>query len=491
MSDNLKDKAISGFSWNATEAFVGHGVTFLVGIVLARILTPDEYGLIGIVTIFTTVLSSFVDSGFSSALIRKADVRNEDYNTMFILNLAFSVVLYILLFVSSPFISSFFERPQLVPLIRVMGLLLIFQALSIVQSTNLSKKIDFKTRAKATIIAAIVSGVVGILMAFTGFGVWALVGQQLTRQFLGTLGLWFYNRWWPNLKFNLDSFRYMWGFGWKIMFSRFLNDVWNQLNQVVVGKFYSPASLGQYTRANEYASLFSSNFSGIVQRVTYPVLSEVQSNPERMLSAYRRIIKTVMFVTSILLLSMGAVAEPFIYCLIGPQWHEAATYLPFICLLLSSMPLHSINLNMLQVMGRSDIFLYLEIIKKVIAIGPLLLGIFVNIYWMLIGGIIASVIAFFLNTYYTGKKLNYSSWMQIKDVAPSYILGCVIAVSVYFFKYLPLSNFIILPIQIVVGSAVFFTICEKTKMEEYVELKTTAIRYMSKLKRTNKDNNGQ
>lgn len=486
MSKGLKDKTISGLSWNATEAFLGHGVTFIVGLVLARLLTPEEYGLIGIVTIFTTVLSGFVDSGFSNALIRKVDISNEDYNTMFILNLAFSISFYFLLFASAPSISVFFSRPQLTPLVRVMGLLLILQALSIVQSTNLSKKIDFKTKAKASVIAAVISGVVGIVMAFTGFGVWALVGQQLTRQFFGTIGLWFFNRWWPNFRFSIESFRYMWVFGWKIMLSRFLNEVWNQLNQVVVGKFYSPAVLGQYSRAEEYAKLFSSNFSAIIQRVSYPVLSEIQEDKSRMVGAYRKIIKTSMFVTCILLISMGAVSEPFIYCLIGPQWHQAATFLPLICILLSSMPLHSINLNMLQVMGRSDIFLYLEIIKKFIAVGPILLGIFINVYWMLIGSIVISVVSFFLNTYYTGKKLGYTSLMQLKDIAPSYGLALVIAVSVYFFKYLPISNFIILPIQIVIGATVFFVFCEKTKWEEYVELKSIVKNYLSKLNRNKK-----
>lgn len=483
MAKNLKNKTLSGLSWTAAESLLSYGVTFLVGLVLARLLSPEEYGLIGIVTIFTTVFSGFVDSGFSSALIRKVDINNEDYNTMFILNLLFSIVLYLLLFFGAPFISLFFERPKLTILVRVLGLLLIFQALSIVQSTNLSKKLDFKTKAKASVIAAVISGIVGIVMAVAGYGVWALVGQQMTRHLLGTIGLWYYNRWMPNFRFSTDSFHYMFGFGWKMMLSRFLNDLWNQLNQVVVGKFYSPASLGQYSRSKEYASLFSANFTRIIQRVSYPVLSEIQNDEKRLISAYRKMIKTTMFVTAILLLSMGAVAEPFIYCLIGPQWHEAATYLPFICIILSTQPIQSINLNMLQVQGRSDIFLYLEIIKKIIAIGPILLGIFVDIYWMLIGGIGSCIISFFLNTYYTGKKLEYTSWMQIKDIVPSYRLAFIIAISVYFFKYLPISNYIILPIQIIVGSAVFFVICEKTKMEEYVELKAITMNYLSKLKK--------
>ena len=480
MAESIKKKTVSGVGWSAADAFLGHGVTFLVGLVLARILTPAEYGLIGIVTIFTTVLTGIVDSGFSNSLIRKHRVSDDDYNTMFITNMVFSIILFFLLFACAPYIAIFFERPELVSLTRAMGFILILQALSIVQNTLLAKRIDFKTRTKASFIAAVISGAIGIAMAILGFGVWSLVGQQLSNKLIYTLCLWILNKWWPKLSFNIVSFRYMWGFGWKLMLSGILNNIWRQLYQVVVGKFYSPATLGQYSRSKEYARLFSSNFTSIVQRVTYPALAEVQDNKERMVAAYRKIIKTTMFVTAVLLVSMGAVAEPFIYCLIGPQWHEAATYLPFICISLSLYPLHAVNLNMLQIEGRSDIFLILEIVKKVVAIGPLCLGIFVSIYWMLIGSIISGIIAYFLNSYYTGRELHYSSWDQLRDIAPSYGLGFLIAICVYFFKYLPISNFVILPIQILVGAVVFFLVCESRKQPEYVELKGIVLSFWNK-----------
>lgn len=481
--ESLKDKTVSGVGWSAADAFLGYGVTFLVGLVLARLLTPAEYGLIGIVTIFTTVLSGIVDSGFSNSIIRKKEAADNDYNTMFITNMVMSVLLYVVLFLCAPLIASFFQRPELVNLVRVMGMILVFQALSLVQYTILTKRIDFKTKTKASFIAAVVSGVTGIVMAFAGFGVWALVGQQLSNKLIFSICLWIMNKWWPSFRFDKGSFRYMWNFGWKIMLSGLLNNIWGQLYHVVVSKFYSPATLGQYSKSKEYAALFSSNITAIVQRVTFPVLADVQDVTDRMVAAYRRIIKTTMFVTVVIMLSMGAVAEPFIYCLIGPQWHQAATFLPLICISMSLYPLHAINLNMLQVQGRSDVFLILEIVKKVIAIGPICLGIFVNIYWMLVGSIVFGVISFFLNSYYTGKELGYSSWMQLKDVVPSYGLAFLIAVCVYFFKYLPISNWIILPIQICVGVAVFFLVCEKTQMEEYVEVKCIAKQYLSKLKR--------
>lgn len=477
----LKDKTVKGVGWSALDAFLSQGVTFIVGIILARLLSPEEYGLIGIVTIFTSVLMGIVDSGFSNAVIRKQNVKEDDYNTLFFFNLAVSIALFVLLFYCAPWIASFFDRPQLVVLIRVMGLLLIIQASSIVQYTILSRRIDFKTKTKANVIAAVSSGIIGIIMAYTGFGVWSLVGQQMSRQFIYSILLWIYNKWWPQLRLNFDSLRYMWGFGWKILISGLIYNIWNQLYQVVVGKFYNPATLGQYSRSKEYASMFSAGITNIVQRVSYPVMSQVQDDKGRMVNGYRHIIKDTMFVTAIVLISLGAVAEPLVYCLIGPKWHEAATYMPLICISMSLYPLHAINLNMLQVQGRTDIYLYVEIIKKVISVVPLCLGIFVNIYWMLIGSIITGIISFFLNTYYTGKKLGYTSWDQIKDIAPSYSIAFVVALSVYFLKFLPLSNWIILPVQILIGSVVFFIICEKWRLPEYIEIKGIAIDYKDKI----------
>ena len=483
MGDNcqsIKNKTIKGVGWSAADAFLGQGITFIVGLVLARLLSPEEYGLIGICLIFTTVLNGLVDSGFSSAIIRKSDVTNDDYNTMFITNLVISVILYIVLFIAAPWISLFFEREALIPLIRVMGCILMINALSITQNTNLTKKIDFKTKTKASLISALLSGIVGITMAYIGFGVWALVAQVLSKQIFNTICLWYFNRWWPNFTFSRSSFKYMWGFGSKLMLSGLLDNIWKQLYQVVVGKFYSPATLGQYTRSKEYANIFSANITSVVQRVSYPALSEIQDDKARLVAAYRKVIKVTMFVTCICMISLGAVSEPLIYCLIGPKWHEAATYLPLICVSMSLYPLHAINLNMLQIQGRSDIFLYLEIIKKIIGILPLSIGIFINIYWMLVASIVTGIIGFFLNSYYTGKSLGYSSWMQLKDVSASYMVACIIAVSVFFLKYLPISYWIILPLQIIVGCIVCLMVCEIIKLSEYIEIKRILLNFLRK-----------
>ena len=476
----LKEKTVRGVGWSAVDSVLGHGITFLVGLVLARLLSPSEYGLIGIVTIFITVFNASIDSGVAQAVIRKKDANNDDYNTMFITNMVLSVIMFLVLFLCAPAIASFFKRPELVVLTRVMGVVMIINALSITQNTVLTKRIDFKTKTKASLISAVLSGIVGIGMAFMGYGVWALVGQQITKQLTNTICMWGV-KWWPNLTFNHQSFKYMWGFGWKLLASSLIDTIWNQLYQVVVGKCYSPATLGQYSRSSEYASIFSTNINTIVGRVSYPVLAEIQDDKQRLVCAYRRIIKTTMFVTAISMISMGAIAEPMIYCLIGPQWHQAATFLPLICLSMSLYPLHAINLNMLKVQGRSDLFLSLEVIKKIIAIGPICLGIFVDIYWMVAGSVVTGIIAFFLNSYYSGRMIGYSSWMQIKDITPSYGLAFLIAMSAFFLKYLPLSYWIILPMQLVIVVLVFFLACNLAKIEEYEEVKSMIMPMLKKI----------
>lgn len=478
--DSLKNKTIKGVGWSAADALLGQGVTFIVGLVLARLLSPDEYGLIGICLIFTTVLNGIVDSGFSNALIRKKEVTDEDYNTMFTTNMAISIVLYVLLFISAPLVSNFFHRIELTALVRVTGLILFLNALSITQVTILTKNIDFKTKTKASLVSAIISGVIGIAMAFMGCGVWSLVAQQLFKQLLYTLCLWVLNKWWPKFTFYKDSFSYMWGFGWKLLASGILNNVWNQLYQVVIGRCYTSSTLGHYTRANEYASIFSSNLTSIVQRVSYPVLAEIQDDKERMVLGYRKVIKVTMFVTAVCMISLGAVSEPLIYTLIGTKWYEAATYLPLICLSMSLYPLHAINLNILQVLGRSDIFLYLEVLKKFVGLVPIVIGIFSGIYYMLLASIIAGVISLYLNTWYTGKILSYTFVKQIKDIAPSYFTAFVIAVAVYFLKFLMLPCYVVLVLQIIVGIIVGLSISELLEFEEYVEFKSIVIKMIKR-----------
>lgn len=483
MEEQLKSKTVKGTFWSGIDNVIQLGVSFIISIILARLLSPDDYGLIGIISIFTVICTALINGGFSVALIRKKEVSEDDYNTSFLVNLIISVVLYTVLFLCSPIIAKFFHRVELIGLIRVSSISMVIGALSIVQQTRLTRRIDFKTQTKITLISNVISGILGIIFALLGFGVWALVIQQLTTYTIRTLLLFVFNKWIPKLRFSKSSFSDLFGFGWKMMASNLLDNIWKELYQLVVGKFYNPATLGQYTRSNQFSQLFSSNLTNVIQRVTFPVLASIQDDRERLVSAYRRIIKISMFVSAICMLSLGAIAEPLIYTLIGTKWKEAALYLPLICIPGSLYPLHALNLNMLQVQGRSDLFLGLEIIKKIIAIGPLLVGTFVGIIPMLYASIVINVACFFLNSYYTGKFLGYSSWMQIKDVIPSYLLAIILSFSVYYFKYLPIPYYYILLIQLVVGICLFFYICIFFEVQEYIEIKNIVLPYINKYRK--------
>ena len=488
--ESLKDKTVKGIGWSAIDNVAGYAVTFVVGIILARLLSPEDYGLLGLIGIFTVICSSFINAGFVSALIRKKDATDDDYNTVFIFNLVISTLLYVILFLCAPLIADFFERQELIALTRVSSLGMVIGALAMVQRTRLTKRIDFKTQTIITIISAVVRSIVGIAMAFYGYGVWALVAQELTGTAMTTILLWYYNRWIPKLRFSTKSFKELFGFGSKLLLSDILNNVWNQAYQVVIGKFYAPATLGQYTRATMFSNLFSTNITNVIQRVSYPVLSEIQDDPSRLKDGYQRIIKTTMLVTFCCMLMLASVAKPMIIVLIGEKWTQAAYFLQIVCFYNMLHPLHAINLNILQVKGRSDLFLKLEIIKKIVAIAPLLLGIFINIYWMLIGSVFAGFIAYYLNAYYSGPLLNYSIREQILDIMPSFLIGFTGA----FLSFLPVlifdsadwgiswsvAAFFILPLQLIIGAVTILLLCEKGHKQEYIELKGIALSVLHK-----------
>ena len=482
MSESLKDKTIKGVGWSFGGSFASYGITFLVGIVLARLLSPSEYGLIGIVMVFVTVFDGIIDSGFSNALIRKNNSTDADNNTMFITNLVISIALFFVMYAGAPFIAHFFKDEQLIALTRVMSFYLIINAFCIIQRTLLTKAIDFKTQTKCSVIASIISGVIGIVMAYMGYGVWALVGQQLSKIFFNTLCLWFYNKWKPNFTFSWQSFRELFGFGWKLMVSGILNSIWGQIYQIVIGRCYSPETLGLYSKGREYVDLVSRNVTNVVQRVSYPTLSKMQDDKERLKRGYRLIIKVTVLAVFLSVFLMAGCAKQLILVLIGDKWLDCVPLMQIVCFSMALYPLHSINLNMLQVQGRSDLFLKLEIVKKVFGVLPVLAGIFFNIYWMLIVGFITGgCIDFWLNSYYSGKFIGYSTKDQLKDIAPSLGVAFAVALPVYGLSFIPINEFILLPIQLLVGAGIAFIVLEKTKLEEYQELKQIAIPIVNKV----------
>lgn len=468
---SLKKKTVKGVGWSFADNIASSGISFLVGLVLARLLTPEEFGILGMITIFIAVSNSIIDSGFSSALIRKMDVKAIDYNTVFYFNLGVGLFFYFLLYISSPAISRFFNEPLLIPVTRVMGSILIINALAIIQRTLLVKAVDFKTQTKVSFISSVLSGVIGIGMALCDYGVWSLVGQQLSRQFFNTLFLWFYNAWRPVWEFSKTSFKELFGFGSKLLLSGLLDTIYRNIYYIVIGRFYSAAQLGQYTRAEQFNMIFSSNLTSVVQRVSYPALSSIQDEPERLKQAYRKVIKTTMLITFACMLGLAAVAKPLVLVLIGEKWLDAVYYLQIICFSGMLYPLHAINLNILQVKGRSDIFLKLEVVKKAIALLPVVVGVLYGIEYMLWGSVITSFIAYFLNTYYSAGLINYSIKRQVQDVFPTFLVSFIVSATMWGLSFLTISIYLILPLQCVVGVLMAFLIYEKIKLEEYCEAK--------------------
>ncbi len=481
---SLKQKTVSGLIWSFVDTMAGQGITFVVGIILARLLSPREFGLIGMITVFIAVSESFINSGFSSALIRKKDCTDTDFSTVFFFNLTVGILFFLLLFFSAPAISSFFNEPELTAILQVLGIVLIIDSLTLIQRTILTKRIDFKLQAKISMIASIGSGVVSITMAFYGLGVWALVAQRIVKQGLNSLFLWLWNRWKPLLVFSKESFKELFGFGSKLLLSGLIDTIYRNVYYLIIGKFFSAQELGFYTKANEFKNLPSQNLNGIIGRVTYPVLSTLQDDIPRLRNNYQKLIRSVMFITFILMIGMAAVAEPMIHTLIGAKWEPAIIYLQMLCFVGMMYPLHALNLNMLQVQGRSDLFLKLEIIKKIIAIPTIVIGVFFGIKMMIGGMMVNTLIAYYLNSYWSGVKIGYSFKQQVKDVLPSFILALTMGIAVYFLgELLPFSYIVNLIIQILFGALFVFVFCEITKFKDYIFVKELVLEKIHSLKK--------
>lgn len=481
MSKTLKEKTIHGISWSLIDNLANQGITFIVGLVLARLLSPHEYGILGIISIFIAVFNALVDSGFSSALIRKVDTVSVDYNTVFIFNLILSVILYVILFVSAPFVSTFFNIPLLSPTLRVMGVVVIINAFAIIQRTHLIKKIDFKTQTKISVVSSTLSGGVGILMAFWGFGVWSLVSQQVSRQLINTLLLWFSNReWHPKIEFSITRFKELFNFGWKIMVVGVIGTVWEEIYQGVIGKCYSPQTLGYFTRANQFRNIFSRNLATVVQRVSYPVLSSLQEDVVVLKQSFRKILRTTFLISSVFMIMIGGVSESLIAVLIGEKWLPAAAFLQIICFSGIWNPMTRLNINMLQVQGKSGLLLKLELIVRLVALFPVLIGIFFTIEFMLWGSVVANFIIYIIEASFAGKKINYSMGEQLKDMLSALFVAIVVGVVVWIVGLIQIKPIFLLLIQLSAGCLAAVVMCELIRNKEYAVLKESVFSYVKR-----------
>lgn len=479
---SLKQKTINGLSWSFIDNIANLSVTFIVGIILARLLMPAEFGLLGMITVFIALSNSFIDSGFGSALIRKVDCTQSDYSTVFFYNLAVGICMYLVLYFSAGAISSFFNEPILKPIVRVVGVGVIINSLTIIQRTILTKNINFKLQAKISFIAALLSGITAIILAYQGFGVWALIIQTLSFSALTSLMLWLWNNWKPSLVFSKKSFRELFGFGSKLLISGLIDTSYKNIYYIIIGKYFSAADLGFYTRASGFKNLPSKSLMGVLSKVTYPVLASIQNDIPRLKANYKRMIRGVMFINFILLLGLGAIAEPMIYTLIGEKWAPSVIYLQIMVFAGMMYPVHVLNLNMLKVQGRSDLFLKLEVLKKLIAIPTIIIGILWGIKFMLLGMVVNSQIAYIINSYWSGKKIDYSYREQVLDILPSFLLALTMAVLVFILgKILPFSNPVKLIIMILSGAIFIFGTCELTRFRDYIYSKELIVEQVGKL----------
>lgn len=455
MSDSLKSKTVKGVVWSSIERFSTQGVQFLIMIIMARLLTPKDYGLIGMLAIFLAVAQSLIDSGFSQALIRKQDRTDVDNSTVFYFNIVVSSALYLILFIAAPFVADFYNQPELTSVMRVVCLGVILNSLAVVQRALLTVRIDFKTQAKASLSAAVISGCIGIVLAYCGFGVWSLVVQQLLNLSVNTLLLWIFSKWRPIAVFSWKSFHELFAFGSKLLASGLLDTLYRNIYPIVIGKLFSASSLGHYTRAHQFSEFPSSNVTGIIQRVTYPILCGIQDETERLEAVYRKFLKLSAFIIFPLMIGMSAVARPFIDIVLGTQWGFCGQLLQIICFAMMWYPIHAINLNLLQVKGRSDLFLRLEIIKKILGITVLCITAPFGLVVMCYGQIFNSIVALVINTYYTGKLINVGFIRQMKDLLPTILLSLIMFWAILLVDGFIETNMYRLVIGVLVGIIVY------------------------------------
>ena len=428
---SLAHKTSTGVVWNFTEQLGKRGVGLVVTLLLAHFLVPEDYGLVAMMAVFIAIASSLMESGFKQALIRKQDAGEIDFSTVFYANLVLGCLAYLLLYIAAPFIARFYEETRLIILIRVAGITILITSFQVVQSAILNRDLNFKAQLKATVPASIISGFIAVLLAYAGWGVWALVAQMLITAFLVTVFLWVKSHWRPKLIFSRLSLNEMFGFGSKLLLSGLLNAIFNNMFVVVIAKLFSTTVAGHYFFSEKIMQLVLNQFVFSISTVTYPALATMQHDNVKLKAGYRKIVQIMTFLLFPAMTLMAALAEPLFHTLLHDQWHPAVPYLQLMCIAALMYPLHVINLNILKVKGRSGLYLYLEIIKKISMVLILLISVRYGVIGILVGQIIGSVLVYLPISYYSNKLIGYSTREQIGDFLPSLIVSAVIAGMVY------------------------------------------------------------
>lgn len=475
MKNNETHTILDGIFWKFLERGGSQGIQFVIQIFLARLLLPSDYGILALVVIFISIANVFVQSGLGSSLVQKKVVDEVDFSSVFFISLGIAGLLYLVLYFSAPVIAGFYENNILTPVLRVLALTLFPGAFNSIQNAIISRNMQFKRLFYSSVGSGIISGIVGLSMAYMGYGIWALVFQQLTNQVCITLILWFTVRWRPTLQFSLSKVKVLFSFGWKLLISSLLDTTYRELRSLIIGKMYSPAMLGYYNRGQQFPQLIISNINGTIQSVMFPALAAQQDYTERVKSMVRRSIVTSSFIVFPLMVGLAVVAEPLVIVLLTDKWLPAVPFLQILCASFALWPIHTANLQAINAMGRSDIFLKLEITKKVVGLIILAVSLPFGIYALALGEVLSGIVSSFINAYPNKKLLDYGYGEQIKDVLPSLAISLIMGAIVYSLLFLHFSTLVTMVLQILVGVLVYVTLATVFRLECYRYLVDTLL----------------
>ena len=458
MGDNLKKKMLDALTWATIDRFGQQGVQFIVGLIFARLLSPDDYGLVGMLMIFVALSGTLVDAGFSQALIRKPDADETDFNTVFYFNIFISTILYIILFFSAPAISSFFNQPQLIPISRVMFLGIFFNSLYMIPVAKMVRKLDFKNGAIINIASVFCSAFTGILMAFNGFGVWALVAQMVSFQFYRMIIISSFVKWKPKLIFSFQVIRQFWAFSFNLLGTGILNVIFNYLYILILGKFYPKHDVGYYSQANKLNETTNFSFQTILVGSTYSLLVKIQDDDERFRRIFREIARKTSIITFPVMLTLIACAKPLIVVLLTNKWIASVPYFQLLCLATLFGPLYTLNINALNARGKSKITFKLEFIKKALIMLSVLICFHFGIIAMLSGYVLACFVAYLISILYLKKDLNHFIKHQMNDFMGCISIGAIIALCAFGLSFLIRNNYLLLGFQIMMSACIYFFI---------------------------------
>lgn len=458
---------ITNFFWRFLERCGAQGVTFIVSIVLARLLDPTVYGTVALVTIFTTIMQVFVDSGMGNALIQKKDADDLDFSSVFYFNMAMCSVLYLIMFFAAPFIASFYRMPELTAIVRVLSFVVVISGVKNVQQAYVSRHLMFKRFFFSTLGGTIGAAVIGIAMAYLGFGVWALVAQMLFNAAVDTTILWITVKWRPKKMFSFQRLKSLFSYGWKLLVSSLIDTVYNDLRQLIIGKKYSSGDLAYYNQGKKFPQLIVTNINTSIDSVLLPTMSKAQDDMAAVRSMTRRAIKTSTFLMMPAMIGLAVCAEPLVQLILTEKWLPCVLFLRIFCITYAFYPIHTANLNAIKAMGRSDLFLKLEIIKKTVGIIAILITMWISVQAMAYSFLVTTILNQIINSWPNKKLLNYSYLEQVKDMMPQILLSLGMGAAIYAVSFLHLSASLTLLIQIPLGVLVYWSGSKIFHVESY------------------------